>query len=366
MRLADLYFNHCYQRFLEKEREAVGVRRFIRIADKFTVCLRFSDESLVEKFFRPFEHLSTPTYQTNSELTESSDPTEPVDLTICVWDSLSAPGTVPPMPSWDERMQGPQFGGSGNFRFFSDVNPNTLSLLDTNRSIGLFWINDSNHFPWVHSAHPFSAITAWWALTNGLLFLHAGCVATEDDGVLIIGGPGTGKSTFCLSAVSENLRYVSDDFCLVGTESGATFVYNLYNTAMLEPIESIPKLDSYKLNRSVHPKAIVSLHESCPEKIVGKVPISTILLLSETGENLIEPISVKQAISALVASSSLVMGMVGYSSAEFFALHRMFQKIPCFKVNRSADLCAVSREVTALLSQVKREPGRRIEQCTRS
>jgi|AGTN01.3.fsa_nt_gi hypothetical protein len=421
MSLAHLFFDHCHQLFLQRERESGGVRHLIRIGEKFTVCFRFAENQSVEKFLRPFAHLSVSEQEFISEhLSTSELPFEP-DLTICVWNSHEAPTAVPPRPTWDEELRKPEIVSSGNIRIFSEVDPDTLSLLDTDRKTGLFWIDDFNQVPWMHMAHPLYVILAWWALSRGMQFLHAGCVGTPDNGALIIGGPGTGKSTLCLSAISENLSYAADDFCLVGTEGGAPIVYSLYSTAMLSPLVQIPQLDSYKLDHpDVSPrkansalpanvdteskstdqmstntemsgadkkqgldKAIVSVLECRPDKMITKVPITSIVLLSPTessGESLIEPISAKEAISALSSSISLVMEMMGFSAAEFLGLHRMFSGIPCFKLYRRADLSAATREIAKLVNQAQHEatfndeatfedgakPDPGVEQCTQA
>ena len=173
MRLGDLYFEHCLHLFLERVKQSGSIERSISIGNRFTVCFKFAGEELVDRFFQAFAHLA------------GAGSTESPDLTLCVWDSRLAPDTIPPRPSWnDERLTERNFIRSRNLRIFSDVDPNTLSVLDTNRRIGLFWIADSNELPWLERAHPFSSIMSWWSLSEGLQFLHAGCVGTADQGCL--------------------------------------------------------------------------------------------------------------------------------------------------------------------------------------
>ena len=49
--------------------------------------------------------------------------------------------------------------------------------------------------------------------------LHAGCVGTKGNGVLLVGGSGTGKSTLCLHALDGGLQLLSEDSAFVAPES---------------------------------------------------------------------------------------------------------------------------------------------------
>lgn len=50
---------------------------------------------------------------------------------------------------------------------------------------------------------------------QGLAPLHAACVGANGDGVLLIGGSGTGKSTLCLHALAGGMQLLSEDSAFV-------------------------------------------------------------------------------------------------------------------------------------------------------
>lgn len=61
---------------------------------------------------------------------------------------------MPPKPSLDDSVPKYEIIDAGNYRIFSEIEPDTLSLLDTDRRLGLFWINDFDELPWLR--HLFS------------------------------------------------------------------------------------------------------------------------------------------------------------------------------------------------------------------
>ncbi len=58
-----------------------------------------------------------------------------------------------------------------------------------------------------------------WA-RNGILTLHAAAIMTPQGGILVIGPRGGGKSILTLSALVAGFGVISDDWILLGSESG--------------------------------------------------------------------------------------------------------------------------------------------------
>ncbi len=50
-----------------------------------------------------------------------------------------------------------------------------------------------------------------WLKKSGLFFLHAGCIAENNQGILITGHPGSGKSTLSLAAVRAGFQFLGDE-----------------------------------------------------------------------------------------------------------------------------------------------------------
>ena len=65
------------------------------------------------------------------------------------------------------------------------------------------------------------------ARAQGLAPLHAACVGANGNGLLLIGGSGTGKSTLCLQALADGMQLLSEDSAFVApTSLRATGVAN--------------------------------------------------------------------------------------------------------------------------------------------
>ncbi len=73
---------------------------------------------------------------------------------------------------------------------------------------------------------------ARWAKANNKLLFHAAAVGTGGKGVMIAGRGGSGKSTFAVSCLAEDLDFVSDDYTLI-TASGELLAMPLYTIVAL-------------------------------------------------------------------------------------------------------------------------------------
>ena len=100
--------------------------------------------------------------------------------------------------------------------------------------------------PYFESSAPLRTIFDWWLSGRGLHLTHAAAVGTPDGGCLIGGRSGSGKSTTARACMGTELAYAGDDFVLVGAEP-EPYVYNLYNTAKLDPdnLHRFPHLAPY-------------------------------------------------------------------------------------------------------------------------
>ncbi len=60
-----------------------------------------------------------------------------------------------------------------------------------------------------------------WFKEKDFFFLHAGCVAEENQGILIVGPSHAGKSTLTLSAVKAGFKFLSDEQPLLTFKKGS-------------------------------------------------------------------------------------------------------------------------------------------------
>ena len=74
----------------------------------------------------------------------------------------------------------------------------------------------------------------WLMELYGRQLIHAAAVGTDIGGALIVGKGGVGKSTTSLASLAAGLRFVGDDYVIVGFDPHPT-AWSLYCTAKVSP-----------------------------------------------------------------------------------------------------------------------------------
>jgi len=74
-----------------------------------------------------------------------------------------------------------------------------FELIDYEKKIAIYWIDDADCLPYWEKSFPFRQILNWFLKDSTFALLHAGCIAINENAFLLPGPSGSGKSTFCLS-----------------------------------------------------------------------------------------------------------------------------------------------------------------------
>lgn len=347
------YFEAVYTGFTRAiEKTGSVVERYFSIGG-LPVCLRFAGDRLVPQLTPALAHLAIA-------------PSDSPALTICVWDSASTTTQLPLLLAslvdllrhkwWEllgprreiKRYQGQRIRTS----FF--LGPDILSVLDTQRHVGVYWIDDAARIPYWERGSPFLAILSWWMELRNRHYVHAGAVGHQSGGVLLAGKGGSGKSTTALSCLRSELLYASDDYCLV-TEEPTPYVYSLYNTAKLKghhDFQRFPDLRTTISNADRVPeeKAVVFLQTHYPDKIVSGFPIQAVLVprVTEQTETRLQPTSPIHALKALAPSS--LFQVPGAGQKKFHMLAKLVKQVPCYALELGSDVAAIPAVIARLLS----------------
>jgi hypothetical protein len=104
------------------------------------------------------------------------------------------------------------------------------TIFDPNRQMGVQLIETMNNLPPWDVGAPCRILLNMGAVSRGWCLLHAAALSVGDDGVLIIGPGGAGKSGTTLAGVSTGLKTAGDDYVLVcpTTPPVAFRVYNIF------------------------------------------------------------------------------------------------------------------------------------------
>ena len=347
------YFEAVYTGFERAARRIGGVVEHYYTIGGLTVCLRFAGDSLISQLTPALAHLS-------------AEPTTPA-LTICVWDSAATETKLPLLigslvdllrQKWwellDIRREIKRYHGQ-RIRTSFFLGPDILSVLDTQRHVGVYWVEDAARIPYWERGSPFLAILSWWMELRRRHYVHAGAIGTSAGGVLLAGKGGSGKSTTALACLQSDLLYASDDYCLV-TGEPAPYVYSLYNTAKLkgrQDFQRFPHLREQISNadRLSDEKAVIFLHRHYPEKITAGFPIQAVVVPHITGraETRLQPTSPVHALKALAPSS--IFQVPGSGQEKFQALAQLVKRVPCFRLELGPNIAAIPAVIAHLLSR---------------
>lgn len=339
-----VFFETVYQAFQQAEQVAGGsLDRFYSIGG-YTTRLRFAGPALVPRITPALEHLATK---------PSSSPM----LTVCLWDSVSTSTQMPP-PPWSADA----YIGRGEVRGYNDgcirtsfhIGANVLNVLNARLDLAVFWIRDAGQLPYYESGAPLRTILHWWLSNHGRQFVHAAAVGTAKGGVLLAGKGGSGKSTTALTCLNSKLVYVSDDYCLLATDPHP-YVYSLYSSAKVDVdnIHRFPHLAFAVSNadRLDAEKALLFLHEHCPDKVVTGFPIRAILLPHVTGRpgTTLTPASPIAGLTALAPSTIFQLSGAGHSA--FQTMAKFVKQVPCYNLELGTEFRRIPDVILGLLSE---------------
>ncbi len=326
------FFEAAHEAYRQAERAAGGpAERSLRVAGH-TVHLRFAGPVLVRPMTRAFAHLV-------------SGPAVEPGLTVHLWDSVSTGVPMPP-PPWGSGA----YGARGEVVSFLNerihitynVLACSLSLIDLERGLALYWIPETDPFPMSESAGPLRTVLYRWMRSRGLYLVHAAAVGRPDGGVLIAGRSGSGKSTVALACAGSRIGYAGDDHCLL--EAGLSpSVYGVYATGRHHPVDAprFPRLARYAGTIPPGEKALYFMNEIFPDKVLRSFPLRSVLVprWAKGPGSSIHPAPRGAALRALAPST--LFQMPGAGTEDFGALAATVREAGAFYLDIGSDLEAL-------------------------
>jgi hypothetical protein len=183
-----------------------------------------------------------------AHLTRTEAAQEP-DLTILVWETRGN-GVKPPHPDWSKA----QISVKGTIKEYSDQGQyasyiwgvGAAQVLSTSDKLAVYWIDDAEEIPYWERSFPFRQILSWWFGPLALQPVHAACVAWGDQGILMPGISGSGKSTTSLKLSLLGFDLLGDDYVLLDTTREPK-VWSLFRSAKLSDgsLKLLPELGGH-------------------------------------------------------------------------------------------------------------------------
>jgi energy-coupling factor transporter ATP-binding protein EcfA2 len=203
---------------------------------------------------------------------------------------------------------------------------------------------DAAKLPTYFYASPCAGVVHWWAASQRLRLLHAGCVAENGAAALLVGPSGSGKSTTSLMCAQAGMNYIGDDICLLqpGVKPEAICLYNS-GKLLRQNLQNFPLYASLAVDPGPdrEDKPVIFLHQHFPDKIAHRLPIKAIVVprVSDRQDTVITPISSAEGLKAL-APSTLFM-RPPYEVGAFSTMAALVRSQPCFRL----DLGTIGPEV---------------------
>jgi len=156
---------------------------------------------------------------------------------ICLWDSESTGVSMTPCPRShkDFTACGNIWGfDSPRYRSAYQWSENSLSAMDRETGSAVFWLPRPDRLPTWTLAAPLRTLLHWIMELNGRQLVHAAAIGAGDNGALLVGRSGAGKSSTALACLEHGLDFLSDDYLAVALDPEPV-AYRLFNTAKVDP-----------------------------------------------------------------------------------------------------------------------------------
>jgi hypothetical protein len=161
-------------------------------------------------------------------------------------------------------------------------------------------------------AAPIRPLLGWIMRSQRRQLVHAGAVAWKQNGLLLGGKGGVGKSNSALACLLGGLDFLSDDFCAVVSHPEPT-AYSLYATARTRRSDfaRLPALAqlAHQFDQSPQDKELYLLAAHFPRQMVASCRLKAILIPNvDSGRCIgLEPISSTETLLALAPVTTTLL-----------------------------------------------------------
>lgn len=325
--------------------------RLFRIAG-FAIAMEFVGLSLARMFQRSLAHLEVEAFEAD----------EPV-LRIELWDA-AATHTQPPALNVEAFAdRGPfadgQLARSDGGRYCAYGNDRTATLLDAEQGRMVGYVHSAESLLPYEVGKPLQPLLFAWYGRHDMQPTHAACVALGDDGVLIGGAGGSGKSTTSLACTMAGLRYLADDYTALPAFNQVQRAYSLYASLWLEEEHSRQfaflrqhRMDGVPCPELKQPFALADAH---PEQMAVACTVRAIVLprIAHIATTTLTPATSLEAMVKMAPSSVLQLPFIDPAAA-LRRLAQLVGHVPAFWLDLGTDIGSIPGCVQEALLRAKR------------
>ena len=271
-----------------------------------------------------------------SALEHQQEPNLECEWQLFVWDAASGWQLPVPPWSWDDydpglaqiRSEDPDYW----ICFYQDSL--LLQLIDWKQKRAFYFTSRLEDLEFWVKAAPFLQIFHHWLGRLGTQVVHSGLIARQDQGILVVGASGSGKSTTCVRAGLNGFDYLADDYCALSQGQG----FSLYQTTKLfwTTCQDLGVSERAVNADSGEEKALLYCRDS-PFRTRSQVEIRHIVCprVTSAQKSALEPLSPGKALLALAPSSLLQLR--GQGAARLAELRREVEAARCWFLQLGSD-----------------------------
>ncbi len=221
---------------------------------------------------------------------------------------------------------------------------------------------------YVDRAHPLQQLLIYWLGKQGRFFVHGAAVGNEENGVLILGHGGAGKSTTALTCLEDGMHYAGDDYCLVSLHA-APLVHSVYGTGKLatEEIDRFPMLApaADTRDRPENEKAVFFFGAFSVAHLNRSMTLRAILLARIMDVPRTKLIAATQGEAFRMLVGSCAVHPPSARARALSCFNGLVRRLPTYVIELGADVRSTPPLLRELLARLPARPGKR-EQCSRS
>jgi hypothetical protein len=344
----DVYFELLKKHFQQASEKLEGPYSFnFQLANK-NLKITSAGEKFLNIVSQSFIHLEL----NGADLKEKT-------FNIFIWDEYES-GISLPNPPWlsSENMSEDRYIQFQLDQYFAYQfhNQSILYLYNVNENSAFCIVKDARNLINSFIAAPFIKLISFWASKHNLNILHAGCVSLNDNGVLIVGRGGKGKSSTSIQCIIDGLDYLSDDYLLIEDTSEKTIAYSIYNSGHLElnNIENFPKIKTFIEigNIDQNNKPYLFLSPIFKDKVKPSTEIKAIIvpLVTKNKSASFYPISPIESLKALAPTSLVQLNTRGINSLN--SLANLTKKFPNYCLELGSNFEDISVKVKKIIQEL--------------
>ncbi len=229
-----------------------------------------------------------------------------------------------------------------------------VSAMEWAKASARWMVPNAASIAYIDGAHPLQQLLIHWLGNQGRFFVHGAAVGNEEEGVLILGHGGAGKSTTAFTCLEEGMHYAGDDYCLVSLAE-TPLVHSVYGTGKLAvgEIDRFPKLApaADMCNRPEGEKAVFFFGNFPAARLVRSMKLRAILLARITDVPRSRLVATAQGAAFRMLVGSCAVHPPHARAGALRCFNGLVRELPVYILELGADLRSTPHVIRELLDR---------------